>query len=422
MLAGDVHLFQKKEEPMSTDADFFLALGPGKFGFDSGFVNDDGTPVFESGVHGLGSKAGVQAQAGAAEGPRNNNVFSGGAGVWGTSRDSPGAAGTSVNNIGVYGQTEQLGAVPNLVAGVFGTGNFRPGVVGSSSQGIGVQGASFLTTGVRGTSFRGPGVQGQATVGSGVIGVSGTFGPAPQIVPNVAGVVGTAGQHPGVIGTSNALMGVYGFSAGNGGVVGQSGNPNSFGGFFFGNVHITGTLTADGGKAAVVPFPDGSKRVLYSMESPELWFEDFGTAKLKNGRAVVKLDANFASVIKRGYLVFLTPEGDCRGLSVRRKRAANFEVRELAGGKSSVAFSLPHCRPAQGHHPSQALRQGRHAPGAPSRARAAAGAHAACVHRRAREGGARQGDAGHAQKRSGGRGPASPRRRAVLGRGRLATR
>jgi len=309
MLAGDVHLFQKKEEPMSTDADFFLALGPGKFGFDSGFVNDDGTPVFESGVHGLGSKAGVQAQAGAAEGPRNNNVFSGGAGVWGTSRDSPGAAGTSVNNIGVYGQTEQLGAVPNLVAGVFGTGNFRPGVVGSSSQDIGVQGASFLTTGVRGTSFRGPGVQGQATVGS------------------------------GVIGTSNALMGVYGFSAGNGGVVGQSGNPNSFGGFFFGNVHITGTLTADGGKAAVVPFPDGSKRVLYSMESPELWFEDFGTAKLKNGRAVVKLDANFASVIKRGYLVFLTPEGDCRGLSVRRKRAANFEVRELAGGKSSVAFS-----------------------------------------------------------------------------------
>jgi hypothetical protein len=339
MLAGDVHLFQKKEEPMSTDADFFLALGPGTFGFDSGFINDDGTPVFESGVHGLGSKAGVQAQAGAAEGPRNNNVFSGVAGVWGTSRDSPGAAGTSVNNIGVYGQTEQLGAVPNLVAGVFGTGNFRPGVVGSSSQGIGVQGASFLTTGVRGTSFRGPGVQGQAAVGSGVIGVSGTFGPAPQIVPNVAGVVGTADQHPGVIGTSNALIGVYGFSASNGGVVGQSGNPNSFGGFFFGNVHITGTLTADGGKAAVVPFPDGSKRVLYSMESPELWFEDFGTAKLKNGRAVVKLDANFASVIKRGYLVFLTPEGDCRGLSVRRKRAANFEVRELAGGKSSVAFS-----------------------------------------------------------------------------------
>jgi hypothetical protein len=54
---------------------------------------------------------------------------------------------------------------------------------------------------------------------------------------------------------------------------------------------------------------------------------------------VVKLDADFAKVIKRGdYRVFLTPEGDCRGLYVRRK-SASFEVRELVGGKSNVAFS-----------------------------------------------------------------------------------
>jgi hypothetical protein len=87
-------------------------------------------------------------------------------------------------------------------------------------------------------------------------------------------------------------------------------------------------------------FPDGTQRALYCMESPELWFEDFGTAKLKNGGAVVKLEANFASVIRRGdYRVFVTLEGDCRGLYVRRKGGASFEVRELAGGKSSVAFS-----------------------------------------------------------------------------------
>ena len=58
------------------------------------------------------------------------------------------------------------------------------------------------------------------------------------------------------------------------------------------------------------------------------------------GRATVKLDADFAKVITRGdYQVFVTPEGDCRGLYVRRKRAASFEVRELAGGKSNAAFS-----------------------------------------------------------------------------------
>jgi hypothetical protein len=74
------------------------------------------------------------------------------------------------------------------------------------------------------------------------------------------------------------------------------------------------------------------------MESPEHWFEDFGSAKLARGRAVVKLDADFAKVIKRGdYRVFVTPEGDCRGLYVRC-RTNDFEVRELAGGKSSIAF------------------------------------------------------------------------------------
>src|SRR5262249_37677176 len=93
-------------------------------------------------------------------------------------------------------------------------------------------------------------------------------------------------------------------------------------------------------KAAVVPFPDGTHRALYCMESPELWFEDFGAAKLVRGRAIVTLDADFLKVIKRGdYKVFLTPEGDCRGLYVRRKSAASFQVRELMGGKSSIAFS-----------------------------------------------------------------------------------
>ena len=93
-------------------------------------------------------------------------------------------------------------------------------------------------------------------------------------------------------------------------------------------------------KNGVVPFPDGSQRVLHCMESPEHWFEDFGSAKLARGRAVVKLDANFAKVIKPGdYRVFVTPEGNCHGLYVRRKGANSFEVHELTGGKSSVAFS-----------------------------------------------------------------------------------
>jgi hypothetical protein len=154
-----------------------------------------------------------------------------------------------------------------------------------------------------------------------------------------AGVWGTSDQQPGVIGTSNALQGVYGYSTSNAGVVGQSGNPSSFGGYFFGNVHMTGTLTSDTVKGAVVPFPDGTKRLLVCMESPEPWFEDFGTAKLKRGRAAVKIDPNFAKVIKRDYHVFLTPRGDCRGLYVGRQDGTSFAVHELGGGTSNVAFS-----------------------------------------------------------------------------------
>jgi hypothetical protein len=76
------------------------------------------------------------------------------------------------------------------------------------------------------------------------------------------------------------------------------------------------------------------------MESPELWFEDFGAAKLEAGRTIVKLDADFAKVVElKEYHVFVTPADDCRGVYVCNKTATSFEVRELQGGTSNVAFS-----------------------------------------------------------------------------------
>ena len=324
---------------MTTFDDDFVALGPSQQGFSTLFVTE---PIYDYGFAGNGVFAGAFGRAGGALGPRTNNTFLGVAGVVGESSDFPGAAGTSIHNIGVYGQTEELGSVPSLVAGVYGTGNFRPGVIGWSSQGLGVQGASFLETGVRGTSFRSPGIQGQSGVGtgvqgtslraSGVTGISGTQGPQVPNTSNIAAVLGTSDRQHGVIGTSKTSVGVIGFSN-NIGVLGFTTTPGALAGQFIGDVQVTGT------KAAVVPFPDGTHRALYCIESPELWFEDFGAAKLKDGRAVVQLDADFAKVIKRGdYKVFLAPEGDCRGLYVRR-RGASFEVRELMGGKSSIAFS-----------------------------------------------------------------------------------
>jgi len=179
-----------------------------------------------------------------------------------------------------------------------------------------------------------------------VLGQSQQQGPTLPDPVTIGGVWGTSNTVHGVIGTSDARVGVYGYSTNNVGVLGISdalfgvyGRSNkNYAGFFEGNLFVRGAISA-GTKDAIVPFPDGTKRLLHCMESPEHWFEDFGAAKLRRGRAVVKLDVDFAKVIKRGdYKVFLTPEGDCRGLYVR-KSAASFEVREFAGGKSSIAFS-----------------------------------------------------------------------------------
>jgi hypothetical protein len=303
------------------------------------------------------------------------NGYSDFAGVFGTGVFVTGVAGTSIFGPGVYGQ---MGEDPEasfprtMSAGVVGASNDLPGVIGWSTRRHGVVGFGYDGRGVTGRSFNSVGVHGMCDSGldSGVVGISGMNppGPGPKPLAGLAaagvtgistfvgpttfpgfsttpGVFGTSSGHAGVVGTSNQLMGVYGFSTNNAGVVGQSANPNSFGGYFFGNVVVTGNLTVNGtisspNKQAVVAFPDGTQRVLYCMESPEYWFEDFGAAKLKRGRAAVKIDADFARVIKRGdYRVFVSPEGDCRGLYVRGKTAASFEVRELAGGKSNVAFS-----------------------------------------------------------------------------------
>jgi len=241
-------------------------------------------------------------------------------------------AGASLNQTGVYGQVEDRPLIPaGLRAGVLGVASTQPGLIGFSRAGDGAQGASFTGTAVRAVSFFGPGVQSISGALTGVSGISGTPGPTPTDgLPTTAGVLGSSDEQAGVIGVSNRTAGVLGFSNN----VGVFGAGTNFAGVFQGDLLVTGT------KSAAVPFPDGTQRALFCMESPELWFEDFGMAKLKRGRAVVRLDADFAKVIKRGdYHVFLTPEGDCRGLFVHRKTANRFEVRELTGGKSNIRFS-----------------------------------------------------------------------------------
>ena len=109
---------------------------------------------------------------------------------------------------------------------------------------------------------------------------------------------------------------------------------------FQGGLLLDGDLFATGSKYALIDYPDGSHRALYCMEAPEAWFEDFGRASLAHGSAAVALEARFAALVGDDeYHVFVTPEGDCKGLYVVSRSRDGFVIRESQGGTSDVAFS-----------------------------------------------------------------------------------
>jgi len=174
----------------------------------------------------------------------------------------------------------------------------------------------YGTQGFASNSY-GVGVAGQAYEGTGVhLG----FGDASGGV----GVFGTG--HYGVYGYAGPLI-----ANGETGVVGVG---NTWG------VFASGNMGASGLKPAVVPLPDNRVVALYAMESPEVWFEDLGSATLQDGVAVIALERTFALTVNTTvpYHVYVTPEGDCEGLYVTNKTPNSFEVRELRGGTSNVAF------------------------------------------------------------------------------------
>jgi hypothetical protein len=135
----------------------------------------------------------------------------------------------------------------------------------------------------------------------------------------------------GSVGTGEAVMQVYdhNFNA----LMGLSDQ---------GNMFISGHLTT--GSDCSTGCDVAGKRVRslteYAPRETVPTMEDLGEGQLTDGRAVVALDPKFASAIDQhaNYLVFLTPEGDCRGLYVAQKTSTSFTVMELQGGRSTLQF------------------------------------------------------------------------------------
>jgi hypothetical protein len=212
---------------------------------------------------------------------------------------------------------------------------------GSSGEGIGVYGWSA------------------SNVGIGVYGVGETS--------SATGANTDSGYYPmGVWGDSGAQFGFGAFGSADDGwaFVGYNNSPSGFAtiwlenqettasddpvlftyGYGYGGectADVSGNLGCTGSVSAVAAIAGGSKKVaLNGIASPEHWFEDAGSGQLSSGEAVINIESIYGETVNTGmdYHVFLTPNGDCKGLYVAQKSATSFVVRELGGGTSSIAF------------------------------------------------------------------------------------
>jgi hypothetical protein len=187
---------------------------------------------------------------------------------------------------------------------------------------------SLTRTGVSGicsnptTAAGGIGVYGLNNISSGSsrVGVLGTYNSSAFGL----GVVGLADG--GAIMSGNVDVGVSGWCT----------NNTNYSGYFNGN-HVI----ANGTKSASVGTSKGNQ-LLYCMESPEVWFEDFGTAQLVNGKVEVQLDPLFLETVlideQHPMMVFLQEQGNCNGLYVE-PGTTSFTVYEKQGGTSNVKFT-----------------------------------------------------------------------------------
>jgi len=278
----------------------------------------------------------------------------------GDSFDGNGVAGGSGDGPGVYGQSSSLYGVDGFSS--TGTGTLgvtenpsdttlstQAGVEGldSSSDGgslnYGVQGVSANGIGVIGTSTNNIGVEGLSSSESGIgvraesafIGLTATstggIGLEASSANTGAEIYGSYTTGTGVMTIAfDALVPVCGDGDGTGDlIVGENFDEEEVY-----SVDCSGTV------GMVVPTRHHLYANTTTPQATQPVLEDYGEAQLVNGSASVKLDPAFAETIsdRSPYLVFLTPDGDSRGLYVTQKTMEGFVVRENGGGTASLTF------------------------------------------------------------------------------------
>ncbi len=268
---------------------------------------------------------------------------------------APGAHGIAeARGHGVYGQT---------------LSNQAPAVLGwSGSTATGARGEVMVGTGI-GIFGRnngvGPGGSFRAKSGKGVQAFGAKFGiraEAPTgwgIASSTTGsraIVGRSTNGDGVVALSQKGVGSY-FETTNAAAVAvtashaqatPAGGPRGL--FVNGDCIVENGVKPEGFLTSL------GMSMLYIVEAALSVFEDFGTARLQGGRARVELDRLFAETIETdGYQVLLTARGDSRGVFVAARDATGFEIREQAGGTSSVEVTYRIVARRKGFRPEQRL-------------------------------------------------------------------
>ncbi len=252
------------------------------------------------------------------------------------------------------------------------TGNLAGGVYGAAPV-VGLQGASTNTASgaesygvyAQSASAYGIGVYGYAPGGYTAIGTYGQVGSRS----NTGTTLDSEGYEIGAWGDTGTTSNSSGF-----GVLG-TGDSNTFAGVFDNNdstgfyptllsqnsstgqysivfetytidsgtvctIDYYADLICDGNIQAVTKTSDQRKVATYAVQSSESWIEDFGSGQLSGGHAIITLEPAFAKTVNTGvdYHVFLTPNGDSKGLYVTSKGPGGFEVHESNGGSSNISF------------------------------------------------------------------------------------
>lgn len=112
------------------------------------------------------------------------------------------------------------------------------------------------------------------------------------------------------------------------------------------NAATTGTnfkVIGNGTNSTIIKDAEGTPRIMFSPEAPEILFQDYGEGSLVNGEAKIELDPVLKHSLyvdeEHPLRVFITLHGDCNGTYVTDRSINGFTVKELAGGKSNISFT-----------------------------------------------------------------------------------